>query len=351
MTAETDRSEATLGERRKASSPSQLLEAVLDHLPIAVAVSQANGEIEFANAAARRILSGRHEDLLVARALREELAKFDFNATRERVMELFGPPRRTIQLRLSTLIAGEQPRAMAIIEDISERVRLDAIRRDFVANVSHELKTPVAALGLLAEAIAESQELTEAKGLAQRIIDEAFRLNRIIEDLLDLSRIEGGLGGSVVPLSLKDVVEEALSRISSAREARKIRLEMEESASEARVLGDRHQLVSAVYNLLDNAVKYSHEGSSVQLGWKRREGYWQLWIKDQGIGIPAADLERIFERFYRVDQARSRATGGTGLGLAIVRHVATNHGGSVSVDSREGEGSTFYLELPALEET
>jgi two-component system sensor histidine kinase SenX3 len=246
---------------------------------------------------------------------------------------------------------------LAVIEDISERRRLEDIRRDFIANVSHELKTPIGALGLLAETLQFERDPEVANRLAQRINSEAFRVNRIIEDLLDLSRIESEGSPSREPVPVSLFVADAIERIRTAAEQHQVTLDFVESANNFVIVGDRRQLVSAVHALLENAVVYSPEGGSVGVSIDRIEAtvdeegesvgpFVHVAITDQGVGIPSKDLERIFERFYRVDPGRARETGGTGLGLSIVRHVAQNHGGTVLVDSREGEGSTFSLELP-----
>jgi two-component system sensor histidine kinase SenX3 len=175
---------------------------------------------------------------------------------------------------------------------------------------------------------------------------EAERLGRIIEDLLDLSRIEAEEAPSREPVPVRVVVAEAVERLRPVAEHRGIRLESDEPAYTLAIVGDRRQLVSALHNLLDNAIKYSEVGSSVHVVVRHEDDTIEIDVADHGIGIPSRDLERIFERFYRVDRARSRDTGGTGLGLAIVRHVASNHGGDVRVTSREGAGSTFTLRLP-----
>jgi two-component system sensor histidine kinase SenX3 len=233
-----------------------------------------------------------------------------------------------------------------VIDDVTDRRRLEAVRRDFVANISHELKTPVGALGLLAETLLSEDDPAVARRLAERLLDEAFRVGRTIDDLLALSQIEADEVGlrDEVPVHL--FIAEAVERVRPAAEQHDISIQVEEPAARLVVLGDRRQLVSATYNLLDNAVKYSDPGSTVEVR-ARTDGQWiELSVEDHGIGIPRRDLERVFERFYRVDRARSRETGGTGLGLAIVRHVASNHSGEVRVESREGEGSTFTLRLP-----
>jgi len=233
------------------------------------------------------------------------------------------------------------------VDDVSERRQLEAVRRDFVANVSHELRTPVGALALLGEALSGESDPEVVSRLARRITAEADRAARMIEDLLDLSRIEGGGPAPRRQVSVDMLVSAALERSRPVAELRRVHLQSSHRrAPGAWLMGDEAQLVSAVANLVDNAVKYSDEGSSVRVSARMGDGCVDISVRDRGIGIPRKDLQRVFERFYRVDRARSRDTGGTGLGLSIVRHVATNHGGDVSVESAEGQGSTFTLHLP-----
>ena len=242
---------------------------------------------------------------------------------------------------------GRRPLGViAIIEDVSERRRLEEIRRDFVANVSHELKTPMGALGLLAETLTVEPDPTVAQRLATRIHTEAFRVSRIIDDLLDLSRIESEEAPPREPIYVNLVMAEAVERVRAAAEQRRITIELNEPDPPVHVIGDRRQLVSAIHSLLENAVTFSYEDAVGAGGGEPVQRRDQTGRHRHGVGIPARDLERIFERFYRVDHGRSRDTGGTGLGLSIVRHVASNHQGRVEVDSREGEGSTFTLVLP-----
>jgi two-component system sensor histidine kinase SenX3 len=221
------------------------------------------------------------------------------------------------------------------------------VRRDFVANISHELKTPIGAIALLAETVLAEDTAEVRDRLAERMLLEADRVGRTIEDLLTLSQIESEQGPERDEIPAHLVLAEAAERIRPAAEHRDITIQVVEPSPRLALLGDRRQLVSALYNLLDNAVKYSDDGSTVEVRAVTNGRTVDLEVEDHGIGIPSADLERIFERFYRVDQARSRQTGGTGLGLAIVRHVATNHEGEIRVESRAGEGSTFTLRLPA----
>jgi two-component system sensor histidine kinase SenX3 len=183
--------------------------------------------------------------------------------------------------------------------------------------------------------------------LTERLVHEAHRVGRTIDDLLELSRIEVERSPmrEVVPVHL--VIAEAVERVRPAAELRAVGVEVTEPSPRLTVIGERRQLVSAIGNLLDNAIKYSDEGALIAVTTSTDGQSVHVAIADQGIGIPSRDLERIFERFYRVDRGRSRETGGTGLGLAIVRHVATNHGGEVRVESQEGRGSTFTLTIPA----
>ena len=233
-----------------------------------------------------------------------------------------------------------------MIEDITERYLVDAVRTDFVANISHELKTPVGALAVLAEALSQEDDLDIIHRLSDKMADEAIRVGRTIDDLLELSRIE--FGGEAVKdeVDAGAIISESISRVSPLASTHSIKVAMIELATPLKVVGDRRQLVSAIGNLVENAVKYSEVGSAVEVSAQADGDSVEFTVKDFGLGIPSRDLDRVFERFYRVDRARSRDTGGTGLGLAIVRHVANNHGGDVSVTSIEGEGSTFSLKIP-----
>jgi two-component system sensor histidine kinase SenX3 len=220
------------------------------------------------------------------------------------------------------------------------------VRRDFVANISHELKTPVGALSLLAETLVDEEDRAISRRLAGRMVNEATRLANTIEDLLVLSRIESEEAPEREAVPIHLVLAEAVTRIRPAAEQAGIDIRTAEPDQHLAVMGDRRQLVSAVYNLLDNALKYSDADSVIDVGAGTDGRRVDITVADHGIGIPSRDLERVFERFYRVDVARSRQTGGTGLGLSIVRHVVANHDGEVTVDSRLGEGSTFTLRLP-----
>jgi len=331
----------------EASSDAIRLRRALDTLTQGVIVCDENGEVAFRNARAVALMNNRHGDALAAQAVTELLENAWQEGSAERTLDLYGPPRQTLAVRTRLIDDGRRPLGViAIIEDVSERRRLEEIRRDFVANVSHELKTPIGALGLLAETLTVEPDPEVAQRLASRIHAEAFRVSRIIDDLLDLSRIESEEAPPREPIYINLVMAEAVERVRSAAEQRRITIELDEPDPPVHVVGDRRQLVSAIHSLLENAVTFSYEDSVVTVSASQADGEIRLSVADTGVGIPTRDLERIFERFYRVDHGRSRSTGGTGLGLSIVRHVASNHRGRVEVDSREGEGSTFTLVLP-----
>jgi two-component system sensor histidine kinase SenX3 len=340
----TDRAAEAVAE---ASSEAIRLRRALDTLPQAVLVTDERGGTVFRNSKAVALIGSRHGDALAAQAVEELLAATAPGAHEERVLELYGPPRRTLVVRAESIDNGQRALGViAVIEDVSERRRLEDVRRDFVANVSHELKTPMGAVGLLAETLLSENEPQVAQRLAHRIYNEAFRISRVIDDLLDLSRIENEESPPREPVLINLVMAEAAERVREAANQLGIEVTLEEPDPPVVVLGDRRQLTSAVYNLLENAVKFSPQKSRVSCLGRAEEEDVVVVVEDHGIGIPSRDLERIFERFYRVDAGRSRSTGGTGLGLAIVWHVAANHRGSVRVESREGEGSTFTLRLP-----
>lgn len=248
-------------------------------------------------------------------------------------------------VRVSPL--GKQGLVLVLIFDDSEFRRLDAIRRDFVANISHELKTPIGALSILSEAVLGASDDPEAiVKFATRMQMEAKRLSDLVQEIINLSRLQDDdpLKNAKV-LNLSVLIAEAIDGSRLAAEARNISL-VYANKFDLQVLGDRSQIEMAVRNLVENAINYSPDGTRVAIALKERDGLAEISISDQGVGIAEKEVERIFERFYRVDPARSRATGGTGLGLSIVKHVVTNHGGDVSVWSVEGAGSTFTIRLP-----
>jgi two-component system, OmpR family, sensor histidine kinase SenX3 len=448
----------------EASSDAIRLRRSLDTLTQGVVLCDENGTVIYRNGRANALMVSRHGDALAAQAVTELLEDAWHEGSAERTLDLYGPPRRTLQVRARQIDDGRRPLGViALIEDVSERRRLEEIRRDFVANVSHELKTPMGALGLLAETLVSEPDPEVAQRLAGRIHNEAFRVSRIIDDLLDLSRIESEEAPPREPVLVNLVMADAIERVRATADQRGIEIVLHEPSPPVAVMGDRRQLVSAMHALLENAITYSYDNSKVVVtgavhrsnpnlshpslshgsrevpglgdidtgqhvdlaalaevqasettaverrsstvakesvepvftpeileqysppteaevlanaatgtsgpppgaegeggaganspetvssapSWRIEErDSVRLSVQDHGVGIPARDLDRIFERFYRVDHGRSRVTGGTGLGLSIVRHVANNHQGWVDVESREGEGSTFTLVLP-----
>lgn len=236
---------------------------------------------------------------------------------------------------------------LILAEDHTQARRVEEIRRDFVANVSHELKTPVGGISLLSEAILDARDDPEAVArFGERIRVESERLAQLVKEIVDLSRLQ--VQDTLHEPELVDVrrvVHEAADRVRAIADSRDIAVDVAWSPP-LQVYGDRELLTTALGNLVSNAVNYSDDGTKVAIGTRRADDFVEISVTDQGHGIPAGEQQRIFERFYRVDAARSRATGGTGLGLAIVKHICANHGGEVVVWSSEGHGSTFTMRLP-----
>ena len=318
---------------------------VLNSLRLGVVIVDAEGKEVFRNEAASEVTGVRHADVLVDEVVERLNRAASIGTAGSEQVELVGPPQRVLDVRATPLSGGG---SIATIDDITERWKLDQIRTDFVANVSHELKTPVGAISVLAETIEGETEDELVLRLVRRMIMESQRMNRTIDDLLELSRIEMGGEMQMSPVNLNDVAQEAIERGLPIASRQGVSIQFERAQDPCTINGDYFQLVSAVSNLVDNAVKYSNEGGEVTVTTSADASSVELTVEDKGIGIPMASLERIFERFYRVDRARSRGTGGTGLGLSIVRHVVTNHGGEGNVRSREGEGSTFTLRFPRI---
>ena len=318
------------------------LRSGLEAVPAGLVLAAADGTVLLRNSAAA---VGGHGDVLLSEAVEQLLAGARKGETSELKLTLFGPPQQVLHVRSVPLAGGG---ALAVIDDLTDRVRVDAVRTDFVSNISHELKTPVGALAVLAEALADSDDLDVNRHLAGKMMEEAHRAAGTIDDLLELSRIELDGRGVREAVHVAGVLGEAVGRHRLRAETLGVQLCIG-GVAPGTLEADGLQLVSAVSNLIDNAVKYSDVGGKVHITSAEIDGSVEIEVADNGIGIPARDVDRIFERFYRVDRARSRDTGGTGLGLAIVRHVATNHGGDVRVVSREGEGSTFTLRIPMVQ--
>ena len=266
-------------------------------------------------------------------------------------------PRRPAAGRSGLAVRGhvrlltEEDRRFAVIyvDDDSEVVRLEATRRDFVANVSHELKTPVGAMGVLAEALLESVDDPDTvRHFGEKVLAESKRLASMVTELIDLSRLQGGEPlPDLEAVDVDTVVAEALSRSKVAADNADIAIATDKPSG-YRVLGDQALLVTALANLVSNAISYSPPGSPVSISRRQRSETIEIAVTDRGLGIAREHQERVFERFFRVDNARSRATGGTGLGLAIVKHVAANHNGSIRLWSQPGTGSTFTLSIPVF---
>ena len=256
----------------------------------------------------------------------------------------FGDASMHFRVRLARLGARY---VFLLAEDRTEAFRLDEVRRDFVANISHELKTPIASVGLLAEALDQAaDEPEQVRRFANRLTTESGRLARLTQEIIELSRLQAQ--DALAQPELLDVdaiVAAAVDQSRVVADADQIAIILGKESG-AEVYGDEQLLIVAVQNLVANAVHYSPEGSRVGVGVRRHEGVVEITVTDQGVGIPEADLDRVFERFFRVDQARSRHTGGTGLGLSIVKHVVQNHGGDIRVWSQPGSGSTFTIRLP-----
>jgi two-component system sensor histidine kinase SenX3 len=256
----------------------------------------------------------------------------------------------TVLLKVRVAPIGRQ-KLLVLAEDRTEARRVEAIRRDFVVNVSHELKTPVVgALALLAETVQDAADDPVAvRRFTERMQAEAHRLSALVHEIIELSRLQvAGALQEVSAIRVRDVVDEAVDRARTAAQNKNITITVGGSA-DCLVYGDHNLLVTAVRNLLDNAVSYSGPNTRVGVGVREVDGLVEIDVVDQGVGIPVDEQDRVFERFYRVDPARSRDTGGTGLGLSIVKHVAADHGGDVRIWSEPGKGSTFTLRIPAAD--
>ena len=318
------------------------LAGAMDALPIGVVVAVASAEHLVRNTIASAMTGVRHVDVLVDQAVEALLAETFISGNQERALEVAGPPTRHFSIRTELLAGGD---AVAVIEDVTQKVLIDTVRTDFVANLSHELKTPIGGIAALGDTMTNETDPLVIQQLAERIVKESFRMSGIVDDLLSLSRIEFGKSDDWQSVEVGSVLREAVGQCQhlAQRHHVEIKLELENGA---KVFGDRSQLVSALSNLIENAVKYSEPGKLVHVETKEDAEAVMVSVSDQGIGIAPADQERIFERFFRVDRARSRSTGGTGLGLSIVRHVVDNHGVKISVQSEEGTGATFTVTLP-----
>jgi two-component system sensor histidine kinase SenX3 len=324
-------------------------ETVLQLLPTAAVLVDGDDRVRLANAAAvaMGIVHGTAVVIPELAQLVRAARRTSTTQTVDLSLDNGGFPRRLLAVgaRAQPLDDGD---VALVVDDLTESRRVESVRRDFVDNVGHEIKTPVGALTLLAEAALDARDDPEAvQHFLGRMQREAQRLSRLVQELLDLSRLQGGEAPpQPADVAVDDVVEEAADRARNVADAKRINIVRGGDVGLV-VSGNEAQLVTALSNLLDNAVAYSAEGTQIAVTVHLRGDSVEIAVKDQGIGIAEVDQERIFERFYRVDPARSRATGGTGLGLAIVKHIVGNHGGQVTVWSRQGAGSTFTIRLPA----
>ena len=333
-----------------AETATQRLEASLDSLRSGLVLCDPSGRVVARNTAAGVFLEARHGEALVARVIKDLLERARAGERVTTQVELRAEPRRSYEVQAGPVERdGEMLGALALVRDTTEHHRIGSVRRDFVANVSHELKTPIGALSLLADSLSADPEPEVAARLAGRMQIEIQRVANTIDDLLTLAMLEDDSSRPEEPVEIDAVVAGALDRISETADQQGVEVVVAGHGPVEPVLGSRLHLESALFNLLDNAVKFSEPGGQVEVRVSADQQALTICVSDQGIGIPAAERSRIFERFYRVDRARSRHTGGTGLGLSIVRHVAINHGGEVSVTSREGYGAQFTITLPLAE--
>jgi signal transduction histidine kinase len=345
--AEADRAGGQLLEERRSSDEDRRVQdLILASMREGVLLFDAAGRRVFANEAASELLGGAPSGLgaLLPLEVRQAARRAAFTGAITNAEVETGSRARWI--RATATAAGHDGAVLIVVSDVTEARRLDAVRRDFVVNASHELKTPAASIQAAAETIvsAAEEDPGSVPRFAWQLEREARRLSRIVSDLLDLSRLESGSPRGE-PVRVHDVVrdETARARPGALEAGLELHLHAEETPP---IAGSARDLALLVRNLLDNAIRYTSRGGRVDVRIGREGGDVVLRVSDTGVGIPARDLPRVFERFFRVDRARSRETGGTGLGLAIVKHVAENHGGHVAVESELGRGSAFTVRLP-----
>ncbi len=316
----------------------------LDLLPIGIVIVDLKQDRRVRNNAAAAMTGVRYVDILVDQAVDAMIDEIKIAKSGKRILEAVAGTTRYFKISGQSM---DDQRGIVTVEDITEKSRIDTVQTDFVANLSHELKTPIGAVAALADSLNGETQTEVVWRLAERIVTESHRMSRIVDDLLDLSRVEFGGTEEWTDIDLAAVLVEVVSTNQYAAKRQGLGLSLTGS-SELLVRGDRSQLVSVFSNLVDNAIKYSEIGGVVNVNSTVKDDEIVLSVTDYGIGIAERDQKRIFERFYRVDKARSRATGGTGLGLSIVRHIVLEHGGAIDVRSEEGVGSTFTVRLPRV---
>lgn len=336
-------SEASVNTSNTEDQLESLMEA-LDLLPIGVVIVDAKLDRKLQNMVATAMTGVRYVDILVDQAVDEMLEEVKMAKSGERILEVVAGTTRFFKVCGQVI---DNQRTIVTVEDITEKSRIDTVQTDFVVNLSHELKTPIGAVAALADSLNGETETEVVWRLAERIVTESHRMSRIVDDLLDLSRVEFGGTEEWTDIDLGRVLVEVVGTNQHAAKRQGLGLSLTGSA-ELLMRGDRAQLVSMFSNLVDNAIKYSEAGGVVSVESATQGDEILVSVIDHGIGIAERDQKRIFERFYRVDKARSRATGGTGLGLSIVRHIVLEHGGSIDVRSEEGVGSTFTVRMPRL---
>lgn len=328
----------------------QMLQRIVALMPMGVAVVDSHRDVVYLNDRAKELGLVRDRQLddqaweAAQQALRGSDVEFDLSPGKR-------PGGRSgLSVHGQARLLSEEDRRFTVVFAYgqSDYARMEATRRDFVANVSHELKTPVGAMALLAEALlASADDSDTVRRFAEKVLIEANRLGDMVAELIELSRLQGAERlHNVTDVDVDTIVSEAISRHKVAADNAEIEVRTD-SSSGLHVLGDQTLLVTALANLVSNAIAYSSPGSPVSISRRKRGDNVEIAVTDRGIGIALEDQERVFERFFRGDKARSRATGGSGLGLAIVKHVAANHNGSIGVWSKPGTGSTFTLSIPA----
>jgi two-component system sensor histidine kinase SenX3 len=331
---------------------SQMLAHIVSTSPVGIVVVDTFRDVVYSNtrAAELGLVRDRLLDERAWEAAQHSLATGETVQVDLSPRKVSRPGRSGLSVRGTVQLLTPEDRRFAVVyvDDQSEHARMEATRRDFVANVSHELKTPVGAMGVLAEALlASTDDPDTVRHFAEKMLAESHRLADMVGELIELSRLQGAERlPDLDAVDVDSVVAEALSRHKVAADNADIAITTDRPTG-YRVLGDQALLVTALANLISNAIAYSPHGSPVSISRRKRGHHIEIAVTDRGIGIAKADQERVFERFFRVDKARSRATGGTGLGLAIVKHVAANHNGSIRLWSQPGTGSTFTLSIPA----
>lgn len=330
-----------------AKAPEDQLERfmdALDLLPIGIVIVDLKLNRRVRNNAAAAMTGVRYVDILVDQAVDAMIDEIKVAKSGNRILEAVAGTTRYFKISGQSM---DDQRGIVTVEDITEKSRINTVQTDFVANLSHELKTPIGAVAALADSLNGETETEVVWRLAERIVTESHRMSRIVDDLLDLSRVEFGGTEEWTDIDLATVLVEVVSTNQYAAKRQGLGLSLTGSA-ELLVRGDRSQLISVFSNLVDNAIKYSEIGGIVNVSSTIKGEEIMVSVTDHGIGIAERDQKRIFERFYRVDKARSRATGGTGLGLSIVRHIVLEHGGAIDIRSEEGVGSTFTVRLPRV---